>query len=99
MKRFSNKALTASLLAMLMAGAAGPALAQTTTEDKIAALEAKVAELSAQIADLKASTSTAIADVRTQAKATAPALANGRPTLATADGQQKFAIRTVVQYD
>jgi phosphate-selective porin OprO/OprP len=99
MRRFRDTGVTAGLLGLLLAGAAGPALAQTTTDERIAALEAKIAELSGQIADLKASTSTAINDVRTQAQATAPALANGRPTIATADGQQKFAVRALVQFD
>jgi phosphate-selective porin OprO/OprP len=99
MRRFRDTGVTAGLLGVLLASAAGPALAQTTTEERIAALEAKIAELSGQIADLKASTSTAINDVRTQAQATAPALNNGRPTIATADGQQKFAVRALVQFD
>lgn len=86
------------LIALLMSGVATGAMAQTTDE-KIAALEAKIAELSAQIADLKTSTATQINDVRTQAGATAPALSNGRPTIATADGQQKFAIRALAQFD
>ena len=94
--------LRAALIGALLAGAATPALAQSapqTTDEKIAALEARIAELSGQIADLKASTTTAINDVRSQSQAVAPAIANGRPTLQSADGSQKFAIRTVVQFD
>ncbi len=98
MKRSTRVTPKAILLGILLAGSATGAHAQTTDE-KIAALEARIAELSGQIADLKASTTTAINDVRSQSQAVAPTLANGRPGLQSADGSQKFAIRTVVQFD
>src|SRR3954470_828243 len=99
MQRQAHVLMKAGLIGLLLAGASTRAMAQTTTDEKIAALEAKINELSGQIADLKASTSTAVNDVRTQSQAAAPTLAGGRPSIPTADGQQKFAIRTVVQFD
>jgi phosphate-selective porin OprO/OprP len=100
MHKTKSRALKTGLIVALLSSVATGALAQTqTTEEKIAALEARLAEVTEQIADLKASTGAAISDVRTQVNATPVTLANGRPTIATADGTQKFAIRAIVQFD
>lgn len=93
--------LRTSLAAALMASAASGAMAQTTDE-RIAALEAQIAGMSSALAELKAATSKADQDLKKQVTAaqgsqlTMPA---GRPTVATADGSQKFAIRAVGQFD
>ncbi len=69
-------------------------------EAKIEALESEVQLLADQIADLKASVSSGFTDVRkTAAAQPAVSFANGRPTLATADGAFKVALRTVAQFD
>jgi phosphate-selective porin OprO/OprP len=71
---------------------------------KIDALQREVEELAAEIQDLKASTSAEVKDVRdTQTKALKAlpqiTLANGRPTITSADGNSKFALRGVAQLD
>lgn len=86
--------MRASLAAVLMAGAATDALAQTA-EDRIAALEAKIAALTGELADIKAAATKAEADRK---KAATTALSGGRPTITTGDGQ-KFAVRGIVQFD
>jgi phosphate-selective porin OprO/OprP len=86
--------MRASLLAALMAGVAQGALAQTA-EERIAALEAKIAALTGELADIKAVT---VKAEQERKKAATTAIANGRPTLSTGDGQ-KFAVRTAVQFD
>lgn len=89
---------------------AGPAFAQPSQQDtaaREAALEAQVQALQqqlsaiqAQLQDLKESEAADTADVRhIQAAAPTVSLANGRPTLTTADNQFRFAVRSVVQYD
>lgn len=96
-----KKILRTSLAAALMTGAASAAMAQTTDE-RIAALEARIAGMSSELAELKAATSKADQDLKKQvttAQATQVTLAAGRPTVATADGTQKFAIRAVGQFD
>lgn len=92
-----NKLLRTSALAVLMAGTSAHAMAQTSDE-RIAALEAKIAALSGELADLKTSTTKADQDLSKKLSATAT-LANARPTIASADGKQKFAVRGVVQFD
>ena len=66
----------------------------------IEALQAQVEALAAQITDLKAATSAGLKDVRSAAL-TLPQVTfpNGRPTIATANGDFKVALRTVVQFD
>jgi phosphate-selective porin OprO/OprP len=67
---------------------------------RLDALEKHNGELEAQIADLKAQTSGGAQMIRdTQAAQPTVAVANGRPTFTTADGQFKFAVRSVVQFD
>ena len=68
-------------------------------EARIQALEQQLASLANQIADLKSATSSQFRDVRTAQNATTVSLANARPTIATSDGNFKFALRTVVQFD
>jgi phosphate-selective porin OprO and OprP len=80
-----------------IATANSPAL--SPQEARIQALEEQLRDLAAQIADLKSSTVSAVDDLRAQTSANAVTLANGRPTVATADGQQRFAVRGLVQFD
>ena len=90
--------LAASVFAL---GAAGHAAAQEDPRDAIIRqLTQRLDALEQQVADLKESSSADVADVRSIIS-TAPqaTLTNGRPTLATADGQLKFAVRGLVQFD
>src|SRR4051812_30000816 len=67
---------------------------------RLDALEKRNEELEAQIADLKAQTSGAAQMIRdTQAAQPTVSVANGRPTVTSADGAFKFAMRSVVQFD
>lgn len=93
-----NKLLWTSTLAVLLAGASAPAMAQSTSEDRIAALEAKIAALTTELSDLKAETKKANQDINKKLSATAT-ISNARPQIASADGSQKFAIRGLVQFD
>lgn len=77
----------------------GLAAADEATDARIKALEAQLELLQAQIADLKQSTANNIADVRKEATATTVSLANGRPTISTADGAFTASIRGVFQLD
>ncbi|MES1199729.1 MAG: porin [Pseudomonadota bacterium] len=96
---------TAALLGASWLALAGVASAQTAqTEDardaRIHALEDQLNAIQAQLNDLKASTAADSADIRTiQSSAPAVTLANGRPTIATADGNFKVAIRGIFQLD
>ncbi|WP_068877999.1 OprO/OprP family phosphate-selective porin, partial [Phenylobacterium sp. CCH9-H3] len=89
--------LRTSALAVLISSASAPALAQTSDE-RIAALEAKIAALTGELSELKAETQKANQEVNKKLAATAT-LSNGRPTIASADGSQKFALRGIVQFD
>lgn len=86
--------MRASLAAVLMAGVATSAVAQTADE-RIAALEAKIAALTGELADIKAATVKAEQDRK---KSATVSLSNARPTISTADGQ-KFAVRAIGQFD
>lgn len=88
------KMMRTTLLAVLMAGVASGALAQTA-EERIAALEAKIAALTGELADIKAATVKAEQERKKSATAS---LSNARPTLSTGDGQ-KFAVRAIGQFD
>lgn len=67
---------------------------------RLDALEKRNEELEAQIADLKGQTAAGQGQIREQIEAEPTvALANGRPTLSTPDGNFKFALRSVVQFD
>lgn len=96
--------ISGSLRVSLLAGAAlamlgGAAHAQEPDAERIARLEAALAEIQGQLADLKASSGAGIAQVRATQQATTVSLANGRPTLATGDGQFTAAFRGVFQLD
>ncbi|OHB30257.1 MAG: hypothetical protein A2790_05460 [Phenylobacterium sp. RIFCSPHIGHO2_01_FULL_69_31] len=92
-----SKLLRTSALAVLISSASAPALAQTSDE-RIAALEAKIAALTGELSELKAETQKANQEVNKKLGATAT-LSNGRPTITSADGSQKFALRGIVQFD
>ncbi|WP_310542223.1 porin [Phenylobacterium sp.] len=87
------------LAGVAFAAVASPALAQESDADRIARLEAALTEIQGQLADLKASSGAGIAQVRAAQQATTVSLANGRPTLATGDGQFTAAFRGVFQLD
>lgn len=98
------RAMTAALMGASWLAMAGVAGAQPASEDaktaQIEDLEARLAAIEAQLADLKASTAADSADVRrVQTQALQITLDNGRPTIATADGGAKFAIRGLIQFD
>jgi phosphate-selective porin OprO/OprP len=97
--RFWRRAALGAATSVAALAVAGAASADPATDAKIAALEAQLEQLKSQITDLKQSTSSDIADVRATAAANQVTLSNGRPTIASADGQQKFAIRGLVQFD
>ncbi|CAN7208747.1 OprO/OprP family phosphate-selective porin [Phenylobacterium sp. LjRoot164] len=77
----------------------GLAAADEATDARIKALEEQLELLQSQISDLKQSTANNIADVRKEATATTVSLANGRPTIATADGNFTASFRGVFQLD
>ena len=94
----------ALLAGTALALTAGPALAQDaaapeTTEARIARLEATLAELQGQLADLKAASTASVGQVRAAQQATTVSLNNGRPTIATGDGEFTAAFRGVFQLD
>jgi len=93
-----------NLRAALLAGVAiacigGAAHAQETPEDRIARLEAALTELQGQLADLKSSTAASVAQVRSTQQATTVNINNGRPTIASGDGQFTASFRGVLQLD
>ncbi len=108
-----SRTIRAAGLAGLFCGVAPAALAQALTTSpgisqeqalalsaRLDALEMRNEELEAQIADLKTQTSGSTQLIRdTQAGQPTVAVAGGRPTFTTADGQFKFAMRSVVQFD
>ncbi|MDB5424855.1 MAG: oprO [Phenylobacterium sp.] len=67
---------------------------------RLDALEQRNEELEQQILDLKTASGANVQIVRDQVNAQPTvALNNGRPTIATADGNFKFAIRSLIQFD
>jgi len=67
---------------------------------RLDALEKRNQDLEAQVADLKAQAAAGVQQVReTVAAQPTVSLANGRPTFTSADGNFKFAVRSVVQFD
>ena len=67
---------------------------------RLDALEKRNEALEAQIVDLKAQTAGTTQAIReTQAAQPTVTVSNGRPTVTTADGAFKFALRSVVQFD
>src|SRR5690348_4564131 len=67
---------------------------------RLDALEKRNEELEQQIADLKGQVAAGQGQIREEIHAQPTvALANGRPTFSTPDGNFKFALRSVVQFD
>jgi phosphate-selective porin OprO/OprP len=93
----SRAALLAGVAIACISGSA--AHAQESPEARIARLEAALEELQAQLADLKASTAAQVGDVRKAQAATTVSIGNGRPTIASADGQFTASFRGVLQLD
>ncbi|MEJ0023877.1 MAG: porin [Alphaproteobacteria bacterium] len=81
------------------AGVPTTSAAPSAADERIAVLEQELRDLSAQIADLKQSTASNLDDIRASQAANTTVIANGRPTTASGDGQQKFAVRGLVQFD
>jgi phosphate-selective porin OprO/OprP len=103
-----NRRLVKLAVLMLSATSAialgGPAFAaastNTSTDDRLRALEDELATVNAQLGDLKRSQSDQYGDVNRQFGALPVVkLDNGRPTIATADGNFTLAIRSLVQFD
>jgi phosphate-selective porin OprO and OprP len=77
------------------AAASGP-----STDDRIKALEEQIQSLSDQVVDLKRSTGDQYTDAQNrEANAIKVTLANGRPTITTADGNFSASLRATVQFD
>ena len=82
------------------AGSAPPPATSTATDERIKALEEQIQGLSDQVTDLKRSTGDQYSDIRShEDSAIKVSLANGRPTLATADGSFTASLRATVQFD
>jgi phosphate-selective porin OprO/OprP len=110
MKTFRS-ALLASAAAMSLAWA-GAAAAQDVpqqtaqpdpprdpTAERLAALETQLGDLQAQISDLKAQQAAGIGDVRATQQATTVSITNGKPTIASGDGQFSATFHGVMQLD
>lgn len=70
------------------------------TDARIQDLEQQIRDLSAQVQDLKRSTADQYTDIQNQqAAATKVSIANGRPTIASADGDFSASLRLLVQGD
>ncbi len=90
----------AAWMAGLSAVLAMPAgAADAEIDAKIKALEAQVEALSSQIQDLKVGTASKYAETQKQITAVLPTIANGRPTLTSADGAFSASLRSLVQFD
>ena len=94
---------TSALVGASWLALAGIASAQTTDaarEARIEALEQALADIQAQLNDLKESSSADVAEVRRVAsEQPVVAIANGRPTIASANNEFRFAIRGMAQFD
>ena len=66
---------------------------------RIAALETELGDVRAQLADLKAAQAANIADVRATQSATTVSIPNGKPTIASGDGQFSATFHGVMQLD
>ena len=64
-----------------------------------AELGQEVSDLEAQVLDLKGSTAAQIQDVRSAATSTVATIANGKPTISTADGAFSATLHGVMQFD
>jgi phosphate-selective porin OprO/OprP len=67
--------------------------------ERLAVLETRLGDLQGQIADLKAQQAAGLADVRATQSATTVSIANGRPTIASGDGQFSATFHGVMQLD
>ena len=85
--------------AIAIGGPAFAAAAPDNTQDRLRALEDELANVHAQLGDLKRSQSDQYGDVNRQLGAVQLKLDNGRPTIATGDGNFTLALRTLVQFD
>lgn len=101
MQKRAIAALGVSWLAL-----AGGALAQEAPQTdadraaRIQALEERLADLETQLNDLKESTAADSSDIRrVQTQAPQVTINNGRPTIASADGNFRFALRGLAQFD
>lgn len=97
---------TTALIGASWLALAAPALSQQAAAQadaraqRISELEQRLSDLEAQLQDLKAGTAADSADIRRiQSDAPQVALTNGRPVITTSDATQRFAVRTIVQYD
>lgn len=97
----STGKLAALLLAGVLGFAAAPAQADPQSDaGKIGQLEQDIQDLQAQVQDLKRSSADQHADIQSeQSKGVKVSLANGRPTIASADGDFSFSLRSLVQFD
>lgn len=96
---FAQEADGATATASASDSLPAPDPATLTPDQRIALLEQQLAALQAQIEDLKTQTASGISAVRADQQATTVSLRNGRPTLATGDGQFSASIRGVMQLD
>lgn len=80
---------------------ASPARADSAADAaRLDKLQQDIQNLEAQVQDLKRGAADQYADMRSeQASAVKLSLANGRPTLSTADGDFTFSLRSLVQFD
>lgn len=94
---------TSALVGASWLAFAGIASAQTTDaarEARIEALEQALADIQAQLNDLKESSSADVAEVRRVAsEQPVVTIANGRPTIASANNEFRFAVRGMAQFD
>jgi len=99
LRKFAAVLLTgAAVLATAHAAAAAPNNG-ANTEDRLRALEEELDNVNAQLGDLKRSQSTQYDDLNQRAGVITVKLDNGRPTIATGDGNFTLALRTLVQFD
>lgn len=92
--------LLAGAATLALTGGANAAASGSSSQQQLDALQNQLYELQAQVADLKRSQSQQYADVQTQAASgVRVSLKNGRPTLATADGNFTASLRSLVQFD
>ena len=113
LRRVSSATAIATLLCSVAPAAVAQAIPTASTQGsgisqeqalslaaRLDALEKRNDELEQQILDLKTAGSANVQIVRDQVNAQPTVtLSNARPTIATADGNFKFAVRSVVQFD
>jgi len=92
------------VLAMGLGGLAAtlavPGLAaDAETDAKIKALEEQVEALRTQVQDLKVGTASKFVEAERQISAETITMTNGRPTIATSDGDFSVSLRSLVQFD